>query len=190
MCGRMNVIAAPITQYLREQLQLDFQTIDNRDLRPTQRVDTLMAKASGMGQVTTHWGIQPSWAKRPIINAKLETAAEKPTFKRAYAEARCVIPVSGWYEWRNEDGTKQKYHFQAANKQPIFMGGIVFKSDTGPRLVTLTTAPTAQCADYHDRMPFLLEPEALDFWLNSPIEQLMAVTTHPARTDLTIDAAP
>lgn len=172
MCGRMNVIAAPITQYLREQLHLDFATVDNHDLRPTQRVDSLMTTASGLRQVTTHWGIQPRWSKRLLINAKIETAAEKPTFKKAFAQARCVVPITGWYEWRTEGTKKQKYHFTYANAQPMFMGGIVFKSDDGPRLVTFTTAPTYQCAEFHDRMPLILAPDALDFWLHSPAEQL------------------
>ncbi|WP_417690366.1 SOS response-associated peptidase [Pseudidiomarina sp.] len=172
MCGRMNVIAAPITQYLREQLHLDFSTVDNHDLRPTQRVDTLMATAAGLRQITTHWGIQPNWSKRLLINAKIETAAEKPTFKKAFAQARCVIPVTGWYEWRTEGSKKQKYHFANANAQPMFMGGIVFKNEEGPRVVTFTTAPTAQCAAYHDRMPLIVAPDSLDFWLHSSIEQL------------------
>lgn len=190
MCGRMNVIAAPLTQYLREQLHLDFQTVDNQDLRPTQRVDTLMATATGIRQVTTHWGIQPAWAKRPLINAKIETAAEKPTFKKAFAQARCVIPVSGWYEWRTEQGKKQKYLFSAASAQPLLMGGIVFKGESGPRLVTLTTSPTTQCAEYHDRMPFLVPAEELDYWLQSPPEQLSAVTDHAMTQVLSITPAP
>ena len=190
MCGRMNVIAAPITQYLREQLHLDFSTVDNHDLRPTQRVDTLMATAKGLRQITTHWGIQPRWSKRLLINAKIETAAEKPTFKKAFAQARCVIPVMGWYEWRTEGTKKQKYLFADAKSEPMFMGGIVFKSEDGPRLVTFTTAPTAQCAEYHDRMPLILSPDALDFWLHSSLEELTPLfQTHPTNA-LSITAAP
>lgn len=172
MCGRMNVIAAPLTQYLREQLNLDFHTVDNHDLRPTQRVDTLMSTPSGLHQVTTHWGIQPSWATRIIINAKIETAAEKPTFKQAFALARCVVPVSGWYEWRSEGAKKQKYLFSAAQGHPMLMAGIVFQNTDGPRLVTFTSAPISQCAAYHDRMPLMIAPDALEFWLHSPVAQL------------------
>ncbi len=172
MCGRMNVIAAPITQYLREQLHLDFATVDNQDLRPTQRVDTLMTTHTGLRQVTTHWGIQPQWSKRLLINAKIETAAEKRTFKQAFAQSRCVIPITGWYEWRTEGTKKQKYHFTDAQSQPLFMGGIVYKSDDGPHLVTFTTAPTEQCAAYHDRMPLIVAPDTIEFWLHSTVEEL------------------
>lgn len=190
MCGRMNVIAAPLTQYLREQLQLDFQTVDNTDLRPTQRVDTIMSTAQGLRQVTTHWGIQPAWSKRLLINAKIETANDKKTFKSAFAQSRCIIPVTGWYEWRTEGPHKQKYLFAYAAQQAMLMAGIVFKGEDGPRLVTFTTAPTAQCVEYHDRMPLLLAPNAIDFWLHSPVEQLTPLfDAHPDNA-LTITPAP
>lgn len=172
MCGRMNVIAAPLTLYLREQLKLDFKTVDNVDLRPTQRVDTIMTTTSGLRQVSTHWGIQPAWAKRLLINAKIETAGEKRTFKNAFVQSRCLVPVTGWYEWRSEASHKQKYLFTSATGHPMLMGGIVFKSDDGPRLVTFTTAPTPECAKYHDRMPLIVPPDAVDFWLNSSVDQL------------------
>ncbi|WP_411360979.1 SOS response-associated peptidase [Pseudidiomarina salilacus] len=178
MCGRMNVIAAPITQYLQEQLGLDFQTIDNSDLRPTQRVDVIMSSHKGLLQVTTHWGIQPKWAKHILINAKIETAAQKATFKRAYAESRCLIPVSGWYEWRLENERKQKYLFSARNQQPLLMAGIVFKGEQGPELVTFTTAPTPTCAAYHDRMPLIIPSQHIDYWFHSTPAQLDAVARH------------
>lgn len=190
MCGRMNVIAAPLTQYLREQLKLDFKTVDNADLRPTQRVDTLMATASGLRQVITHWGIQPAWAKRLLINAKIETAAEKRTFKDAYTQSRCLVPVTGWYEWRTEGSHKQKYHFSSATAPVMLMGGIVFKHDDGPRLVTFTTAPTPQCAEYHDRMPLIIPADAVDFWLHSSIDQLPPLFDALPNGALTITPAP
>ncbi|RUO63548.1 SOS response-associated peptidase [Pseudidiomarina insulisalsae] len=189
MCGRMNVIAAPIAQYLREQLQLNFSTHDNTDLRPTQRVDTLMVSSSGWRQIPTHWGIQPQWAKRLIINAKVETAAEKKTFRQAFQQSRCLVPVSGWYEWRAEQHGKTKYYFSAADGQPLFMAGMVFRSDDGPRLVTSTTAPTVRCAQYHDRMPLLIEHDALDYWMHADIEQLPALFHAFPDTALRINAS-
>ncbi|WP_197463379.1 SOS response-associated peptidase family protein, partial [Alcanivorax sp. HI0007] len=72
----------------------------------------------------------------------------------AFAESRCLVPCSGWYEWRDEGGPrKEKYHFAAADGNPLLMGGILFPGEEGPKLVTLTITPNQACAEYHHRMP-------------------------------------
>lgn len=174
MCGRMNVIAAPLTAYLGEQLGIQFNTTDNTDLRPTQRIDTLMwnGSAETLRQVPTQWGIRPAWAQKLIINAQVESAAVKRTFQRAFAQSRCVIPVTGYYEWRTEGSTKQKYLFQSSENFPLFMGGLVFQGEQNPQLVSLTIAPNEACAAYHHRMPFFVAHENLHYWLTSSVDQL------------------
>jgi len=173
MCGRMNVFDAPITRYLLGELGLEFHTPTNTDLRPTQRVDTLMLGAdSGLHQVETRWGIQPQWAKRILINAQAESAHEKRTFKTAFAQSRCLVPVTGWYEWRKESSAKTKYLFTQQNEQPLFMGGLVFQGEQHPELVTFTIAPNEKCAAYHHRMPLFVLPEQIDYWFNSSVQEL------------------
>lgn len=174
MCGRMNVIAAPLTAYLGEQLGIQFKTEDNADLRPTQRVDTLMWNndSATVQQIPTRWGIQPAWATKILINAQVESAATKRTFKQAFTHSRCLIPVTGYYEWRTEDGQKTKYHFSSADGHPLFMGGLVFKGESHPQLVSLTIAPNDKCAEYHHRMPFFVTTETIDYWLTSSVDQL------------------
>ncbi|PTB90410.1 DUF159 family protein [Pseudidiomarina aestuarii] len=174
MCGRMNVIAAPLTAYLGEQLGIQFKTQDNTDLRPTQRIDTLMwnQTTESIQQVPTRWGIQPTWATKLLINAQVETAAVKPTFKRAFTQSRCMIPVSGYYEWRTEEGRKVKYLFESSHNSPLFMGGLVFHGQQHPELVSLTIAPNETCAEYHHRMPFFVSIDDIDYWFTSPVEQL------------------
>lgn len=174
MCGRMNVIAAPLTAYLGEQLGIQFKTQDNADLRPTQSIDTLMwnQATESIQQVPTQWGIRPNWATKILINAQVETAAVKPTFKRAFAQSRCLIPVSGYYEWRTEDGRKVKYLFESSDNTPLLMGGLVFHGEQLPELVSLTIAPNEICAAYHHRMPFFVHVDAMNYWFTSPVEQL------------------
>ncbi len=58
------------------------------------------------------WGIKPSWAKRIIINAQAETVSIKPTFTHSFEKHRVIVPCSGWYEWREEQGKKVKYLFR------------------------------------------------------------------------------
>ncbi len=113
--------------------------------------------------------MQPSWAKKPLINAQYETVSEKKTFKKAYAEHRCIVPCCGWYEWKDEGAArKQKYLFQYKVDYPLFMAGIYYESDI-PELVTLTTSANEQCAKYHPRMPLLIESNLIQQWLKAPI---------------------
>ncbi|GAA5217068.1 SOS response-associated peptidase [Corallincola platygyrae] len=163
MCGRMNVMDDPLTQWLSQQLGLDFHTHTNPDLRPSQTIDVV---AAGDLQISARWGIKPSWSKRLLINAQSETVAEKRTFKQAFAERRCVIPFNGWYEWRDEGGPrKQKYLFQRQDSRPLLMAGIWYPAETGPELVTLTSPANDVCAPIHHRMPTLIRADSIQGWL-------------------------
>ncbi len=195
MCGRMNVIADPLCQWLSETLGLDFHASDNSDLRPTQTVATLVHEQGSLKQLDTAWGIKPAWAKQILINAQAETVMQKPTFKRAFAEHRCLVPCSGWYEWRQEQGTdgrekgrKVKYLFSAANNKPLLMAGLVFNEPTGAKLVTLTTAPILSCAPYHNRMPLFIDPDNIDFWFCSTPEQLQPLLQNEHSLGILVEA--
>lgn len=78
--------------------------------------------------------------------------------------------MSGWYEWRDEGGPrKAKYQFQAADGSEIYMAGIWYPAqadEVTPALVTLTTQPDELCAQYHNRMPLLISPDEISFWLH------------------------
>jgi len=172
MCGRLNVIADPLTQIVSEWLGLEFNTTSNADLRPTQLVSAISKVNGQLEQLDAHWGIQPHWAKKIIINAQAETVAEKHAFKSAIAEQRCLIPCSGWYEWRDEGGArKQRYSFSHADSEPLLMAGIWFSNDN-PQLVTLTKAANEQCAAYHPRMPVLIGRASATDWMNSDVDEL------------------
>jgi len=126
------------------------------------------------------WGLVPSWAKDPsvgsrMINARSETAAEKPAFRKALAARRCLLPADGWYEWRRGGGSKQPYFITgSANGTPggsLAMAGVweFWRSPDGEPLVTaavLTTDAVGPLADIHDRMPLLLAPEDWATWLD------------------------
>lgn len=183
MCGRLNVIEDPLCQQVSEQLGLNFDTHTNRDLRPTQLVATVAAHEKSLYQLTTPWGIQPAWSKKLLINAKAETVATKPTFKNAFKHHRCVVPCSGWFEWKQQEGAnkKTKYLFQESQHYPLYMAGIFYPRTPGNvQLVTLTTTPTKQCAAYHHRMPLLIAPNQVAYWLNSPADQLEPILEQPA----------
>ena len=128
------------------------------------------------------WGLVPYWAKDPkggarMINARSESAAEKPAFRRALAARRCLIPADGWYEWQRGEDHKQPYFTHYADGRSLAMAGLweYWKPKDDPNgeypdgLVTaavLTAAAVGPLRQMHDRMPLVLPAEAWDTWLN------------------------
>lgn len=180
MCGRLNVISDPLCDWVSGQLGIKFHSETNNDLRPTQQLGTIALDGGALQQLDASWGIKPDWAKRLLINAQAETVRQKRTFAQAFAQHRAVVPCSGWYEWQQAGGAKQKYLFQGRDGRPLLMAGILYPQIDGSHaLVTLTTKPIASCAPYHHRMPLLIEPQALDFWFHSQPHELDALLTAP-----------
>ncbi len=181
MCGRFNIIDDPLTKLTGELLGIEFTTSANSNVCPSETIATVGQINNNLEQINANWGIKPSWAKKLLINAQAETVADKKTFKQAFANLRCVVPFSGWYEWKTQqDGRKQKYLFESP-KTPLFMAGILFENgekigivdqngrvSTPPdkfQLVTLTTQANVQCLPIHHRMPLLIPPSSVKTWL-------------------------
>ena len=182
MCGRIDIQPNNINEAVKAGFGVDWDTKENRDLRPTQLIEALLSAPTGFVQTSLQWGIRPSWSKQLLINAQAETVTTKQTFRDSFKFRRCVIPCSGWYEWKifEEDGQKQKFRFHAPDESPLFMAGIWFgKSATPSQLVTLTTHPTPQCAQIHHRMPLLLPPDEVTTWLNGPLPKLEPLLKAP-----------
>ena len=100
MCGRIDVQPNNINESVKAGFGVDWDTKENRDLRPSQLVDALLSVPTGFTQTSLQWGIRPSWSKQLLINAQAETVATKQTFSDSFKFRRCVIPCSGWYEWK------------------------------------------------------------------------------------------
>lgn len=95
------------------------------------------------------------------------------------------MPCSGWYEWR-EEGEKQKYLFSHDTGEPLYMARICYPNAEFTQLVTLTTEPTEKCKAYHGRMPLLINPFEIDFWLKTQAVKLEALLCHPENINITI----
>ncbi len=173
MCGRINITDSVEIQSFFAEHGVDFTTKDNRDLRPTQDVATLAYLDGEVKQLNTTWGIKPTWSKKLLINAQGETVATKKTFKNAFIHNRCLVPCSGWYEWRDEGRPrKQKYLFTREDGGLFLMAGIWYQSAKSPELVTLTINPSPKCAEIHSRMPLLIDPVNIDPWFHSSVEDI------------------
>ncbi|MEM6260499.1 MAG: SOS response-associated peptidase [Planctomycetota bacterium] len=123
------------------------------------------------------WGLVPGWADDlkigyRMINARSETAATKPAFKSAMKYRRCIVPVSGFYEWKKTgEKTKQPHHITLQGADVFGLAGLWerWQDPAGNELETcaiLTCAPNEMMADLHDRMPAILPPKAFDAWLD------------------------
>ncbi|MDX6738880.1 SOS response-associated peptidase [Actinocorallia sp. A-T 12471] len=162
----------------RDLLQPDYNAAPTKDVpavlvRPPHGSDTPEQALRTLRMV--RWGLVPSWAKdlsigNRMINARVETLAEKPAFRRAFARRRCLLPADGYYEWyKGENGKKQPFFIRPDDGGVLPMAGLyeLWKSPEGEWLFTCTVI-TAEAADelghIHDRMPMTVtDPDA---WLD------------------------
>ncbi len=171
MCGRLEVLLDGMKGLLDPLFDQPLSIQTNLDLRPTDPVTVLSSTNGKLIATQQSWGIQPEWSKKLIINAQAETVADKPTFAESFNQHRCLIPCSGWFEWRDEgQAKKQKYRFSHAANKPLFMAGVIYPDLQ--QLVTLTIKPNDKCAQYHHRMPLFIPSTAISSWLNNTPEQV------------------
>lgn len=132
--------------------------------------------------VPMRWGLHPHWKKeapegRPLFNARVETAAEKPSFRTPFRRRRALIPVNGWYEWEGVEKPKtpnfiyEKTNRSVEDMEPFALAGLwdKWRVDEGITLLSmtiLTTAATGPIKHLHHRMPVRLPPDRWDDWLN------------------------
>ena len=189
MCGRYTVRSIqPISELFGISLPPEFQPRYN--IAPTQDVLVVRSAApAAEGKAPAaarrgdllRWGLVPSWAPDPsvgnrMINARAETAAQRPAFRDAMRRRRCLVPADGFYEWQKLEGEKRKqpHLIQMKGQRPFAFGGLW---DTwfagGDRLESftiLTTSPNELVSPIHDRMPVIVAPEDYDRWLDTRVD--------------------
>lgn len=106
---------------------------------------------------------------RPVINARAETAAEKPLFRDGMRQRRCLIPASSYFEWERREGQKTKYAIRPAGAEMLYLAGIYhLENHDGavvPSFAILTRSAAPEIAFIHDRMPVILPPDCARDWL-------------------------
>lgn len=181
MCGRFALKENP------KQLAEHFHLADSLDFRPSWNI----APSSSIYSITAddvgsrhlrlmHWGLIPSWAKdatigNKLVNARGGTVAEKPSFRAAFKSHRCLIPASGFYEWKAEGKLKQPWYVSLKSGDPMAFAGLwdvwhPNKGETIESCCIITTEANALMLPIHDRMPVILNPDQWDTWL-SPEER-------------------
>lgn len=183
MCGRYG-FWNPIDEM---QEHWGAQLRDGIDYQPRYNIapgqQALVISNEEPGDITEmQWGLIPSWAKdasqgRRLINARVETAAHKPSFRESFARRRCIVIASGFYEWKKIAGGKQPY-LVAANRPWGFAG--LWSEWTDPKteekrktFTILTTEPNRSVRAVHDRMPVLIGPKSKEDWLANGKHELL-----------------
>ncbi|KJH70702.1 SOS response-associated peptidase [Aliterella atlantica] len=193
MCGRFT-LSQP-TDAIASTFNLpEIPSLEPRyNIAPTQSIPAiLLTPERGERQLQMlHWGLIPTWAKdasisAKLINARSETASEKPSFKSALRRRRCLIIADGFYEWQRQDGKKQPYYFRLESGQPFAFAGLWenWRSPDGEAIASctiLTTEANDLLRPIHDRMPVILDAKDYDTWLDLEIQQpeLVQPLLHP-----------
>ncbi len=177
MCGRM-AITLPydaMAQIFGATPANDLPDVPNYNVCPTVQVHSVTSDGDSRRLRPMRWGFIPHWYKTPtdgslLINARAETVAEKPAFRAAVRERRCLIPASGFYEWTvDEDGNKLPWFIHRKDGDPLAFAGLWQGWEReGESFVTcavVTTGATGRMRDIHSRMPVVLEPGDWPLWL-------------------------
>lgn len=130
--------------------------------------------------VGLQWGLIPHWAKSPeqkAVNARVESAADKPFFRDALRHRRCLIPATGFYEWKTIGRTKQPWLFRPTDDQPFAFAGLwdAWRAPDGAEWETcavLTSAPNALMEPIHHRMPLILKADQFPQWLDPSLNDV------------------
>ena len=148
------------------------------NIAPTQPILAVREAEGGRRAVFLRWGLVPPWVKDPndfptLINARAETAAEKPSFRSAMRHGRVLVPASGFYEWRSEGKGKPKQPFYIRPREGGLVGfGGLAERWTGPdgeemaSGAIVTTGPNGTFGKLHDRMPLVVPPDRYAAWLD------------------------
>ena len=195
MCGRINVSDHEGVQQLLQRLGISLNKesfIPRFNIAPS--ADILVAFADPPHQLAQmHWGIIPHWARekpgtRPLINARVETAWEKPSFRKLVRESRAIVPINGFYEWHRDSGGKTPYYIRLASHKAMALAAIYQVTRDGTmETAILTREAMGDMSEIHNRMPVTLDENSLQAWLRTgPPEQIQQLLDTQATPRLDI----
>jgi len=181
MCGRfvLSVVYRELAEHFDLSGEIEFSPSWN--IAPSTRICSITADKEGNRHlVRMKWGLIPSWAKESSIgnklaNARGETVAEKPSFGSAFRQRRCIIPATGFYEWKAAQGVKQPWYISLKSGEPMEFAGlwetwrgageVKGEGDVTSCCIS-TTAANELMATIHDRMPVILDMNQWSTWLS------------------------
>ena len=186
MCGRYSLTSS--LSELAQRFEFDSEPegfVPRYNVAPTQQVLAVVggdARRAGF----MRWGLIPSWSKdgpssRPLINARAETVAEKPSFRDSLKRRRCLILADGFYEWQREGDAKHPMRVAMRTGEPFAFAGLWSKwTDSEGSSISscaiITTAANEVLRPIHHRMPVILSKEVEDLWLDTALDDTQTLT--------------
>ena len=182
MCGRFNLTATiqeiggyfDLSHLPRHEVSFN--------IPPGQKILTIVQlEDNSYKGVYLYWGLIPSWAKNAktsshLINARAETLAEKPSFRRAFKKRRCLIPATGFFEWRQTESGKQPFHIYKSDRSLFAFAGLWEHWENNGSTVYSCTIITTSANNFmqaiHKRMPVIIPATAYHTWLNRQVKEL------------------
>jgi len=198
MCGRYNIVTD--AQALIDAFDIAFNELSDTQLNtarynipPTSTVPVVIMRDGRRTLSGAHWGLLPHWAKDKKLafrtyNARSETITKKASFRSPIKKSRCIVPASGWYEWRKEGDVRQPYYFHTDGLIP-FAGISAWHPEFEMLSCSIiTTAANPAAATVHHRMPVILEAERIDQWMaeSTGMDNVLSQLNPYAGDDLSI----
>ncbi len=171
MCGRFT-LHTPIHELVERfgLYEFDFPYATSYNIAPTQPVLTIVSGPNTRKGMYMRWGLVSPWQKqgqgRPLINARLETIAEKPTFRGLVNQRRCLILADGFFEWIKEGTTKYPVYITLDQGKPFAFAGL-WDNEKARSCTIVTQDASSALRPIHDRMPVILTPDSEALWLSA-----------------------
>lgn len=181
MCGRFDETMS--LQELAERFAATYDELSFEprfNIAPTQDVPCVVEGDRGPQIKLFKWGFVPHWAKDPkighkMINARAETVAEKPSFRQSFQQRRCLVPATGFFEWKREGTAKQPFRITRRDGAPFAMAGLWdewvdrHSGEILHSFTIITTRANEQVRDLHDRMPVILQRKDERIWIDANV---------------------
>ena len=174
MCGRFTLYITAEELASHYDLRTIPATEARYNIAPSQQINIIKGTSEELTLASMRWGLIPHWAKDEkigykLINARAETISEKPSFRSAFKFRRCLVPASGFYEWKREGSHKQPYYFQVKDTPLFSMAGIweSWKAPDGQIIEScsiITTEANNVVSEVHDRMPVIINQDSYNHW--------------------------
>ena len=172
MCGRISLFAelGDLASQFRFNPGLIEETYQpSWNMAPTAPVLAIKAESGRRTGALMRWGFTysrrgSSGSSRPLFNARSETLTERPAFRAAFAQRRCLIPINGFYEWRNENGVRTPLWIHRSDELPFALAGI-YNAGPDAAACVITCTPNSLMESIHNRMPVVLADGDYDDWL-------------------------
>lgn len=179
MCGRYAVYSSPdqFASVLPVEVRIEGEFFPQYNAAPGMALPVVYQQDPGAALILTpmHWGFVPHWSRgdlKPMINARAETAATKPSFRDAFKRRRCLVPADGFYEWTTAADGKKDPHY-ITTKAPIMFAGLWEVNPEGePGYCILTQEACGEVATLHNRMPVVVPLGYYKQWLSPAPRQL------------------